>query len=104
MSWRPPRSTRMYTLFPYPTRFRSGKFAITLQRPSVEPFLPFASDRALREKAWRAWILRGDNNDGEDNKAIIAEIVGLRAERARIMGFESHAALDRKRTRLNSSH
>lgn len=73
-------------------RGQEGKFAITLQRPSVEPFLTFASDRALREKAWRAWILRGDNNDGEDNKAIIAEIVALRAERARIMGFESHAA------------
>lgn len=72
-------------------RGQEGKFAITLQRPSVEPFLTFASDRALREKAWRAWILRGDNNDSEDNKAIIAETVALRAERARIMGFDSHA-------------
>ena len=72
-------------------RGQDGKFAITLQRPSVEPFLTFASDRALREQAWRAWILRGDNNDSEDNKAIIAETVALRAERARIMGFESHA-------------
>jgi len=74
------------------TRGHEDKFAITLQRPSVEPFLTFASDRGLREQAWRAWILRGDNNDGEDNKAIIAEIVALRAERARIMGFDSHAA------------
>jgi len=73
-------------------RGQEGKFAITLQRPSVEPFLTFASDRALREQAWRAWILRGDNNDSEDNKAIIAEIVALRAERAQIMGFDSHAA------------
>ena len=72
-------------------RGQDGKFAITLQRPSVEPFLTFASDRALREQAWRAWILRGDNNDAEDNKAIIAETVALRAERARIMGFDSHA-------------
>jgi len=73
-------------------RGQAGKFAITLQRPSVEPFLTFATDRALREQAWRAWILRGDNNDAEDNKAIIAELVALRAERAQIMGFESHAA------------
>ena len=72
-------------------RGQEGRFAITLQRPSVEPFLSFAHDRALREQAWRAWILRGDNNDGEDNKAIIAEIVALRAERARIMGHDSHA-------------
>ena len=73
-------------------RGQDGKFAITLQRPSVEPFLTFASDRALREQAWRAWILRGDNSDGEDNKGIIAEMVALRAERARIMGYDSHAA------------
>mgnify|MGYP002780925028 CR=1 FL=1 len=72
-------------------RGQDGKFAITLQRPSVEPFLTFASDRALREQAWRAWILRGDNNDSEDNKALVAETVALRAERARIMGFDSHA-------------
>lgn len=72
-------------------RGKEGQFAITLQRPSVEPFLTFARDRALREKAWRAWILRGDNNDSEDNKAIIAETVALRAERAQIMGFDSHA-------------
>jgi peptidyl-dipeptidase Dcp len=72
-------------------RGQEGKFAITLQRPSVEPFLTFADDRALREKAWRAWILRGDNNDSEDNKAVLAEIVALRAERAQIMGFDSHA-------------
>ncbi|WP_397595496.1 M3 family metallopeptidase [Silanimonas sp.] len=73
------------------TRGQEGKFAITLQRPSVEPFLTFAEDRALREQAWRAWTLRGDNNDGEDNKGLIAEIVALRAERAQIMGYDSHA-------------
>ncbi len=72
-------------------RGQKGKFAITLQRPSVEPFLTFAQDRALREQAWKAWILRGDNGDSEDNKAIIAETVALRAERARIMGYDSHA-------------
>ncbi|GAB3736166.1 M3 family metallopeptidase [Silanimonas algicola] len=73
------------------SRGQEGKFAITLQRPSVEPFLTFAEDRALREQAWRAWTLRGDNNDGEDNKGVIAEIVALRAERAQIMGYGSHA-------------
>ncbi len=72
-------------------RGHEGKFAITLQRPSVEPFLSFSPRRDLREKAWRAWIARGDNNDAEDNKAIIAETVALRAERAKIMGYASHA-------------
>ena len=73
------------------SRGQPGKFAITLQRPSVEPFLAFAEDRALREQAWRAWTLRGDNGDAEDNKAVVAELVALRAERATIMGFDSHA-------------
>jgi len=72
-------------------RGHEGKFAITLQRPSVEPFLTFSQRRDLREQAWTAWIARGDNNDSEDNKPIIAEIVALRAERAEIMGYDSHA-------------
>lgn len=73
-------------------RGHEGKYAITLQRPSVEPFITFSDRRDLRERAWKAWIARGDNNDSEDNKAIIAETVALRAERARIMGYDSHAA------------
>ncbi len=64
---------------------------ITLQRPSVEPFLTFSARRDLREQAWKAWIARGDNGNEYDNKPLIAEIVRLRAERARIMGYASHA-------------
>ena len=59
-----------------------GKHVITLSRSSVEPFLQFSARRDLREKAFRAWIARGDNGGETDNKAIIAEIVALRAERA----------------------
>ena len=68
-----------------------GKHIVTLQRSSVEPFLQFSSRRDLREKAFRAWQSRGDNNDKTDNKAIIAETVALRAERARLLGYQSFA-------------
>jgi peptidyl-dipeptidase Dcp len=60
---------------------------ITLSRSSVEPFLQFARRRDLREKLFQAFIKRGDNGGPTDNNAIIAEMVKLRAERARLLGF-----------------
>ena len=72
-------------------RKQDGKYVITLSRSSVEPFLQSYRRRDLREKAWRAWIARGDNNDATDNKAIIAETVALRAERAKILGYDNFA-------------
>ncbi|MSP46765.1 MAG: M3 family peptidase [Xanthobacteraceae bacterium] len=72
-------------------RGMKGKHVITLQRSSVEPFLQFSSRRDLREKAFRAWVARGDNNDKTDNKAIIAETIALRIERARLLGYQSFA-------------
>jgi peptidyl-dipeptidase Dcp len=70
----------------------AGEHVITLSRSSVEPFLQFSARRDLREKAFRAWIARGDGGAATDNKAIIAEIVGLRAEQARLLGYASFAA------------
>jgi peptidyl-dipeptidase Dcp len=67
-------------------------FAVTLTRSSVEPMLQFADDRALREQLYRAWASRGDNDNGRNNKAIITEMLGLRAERARLLGYENFAA------------
>ncbi|HVX91974.1 MAG TPA: M3 family metallopeptidase [Xanthobacteraceae bacterium] len=67
-----------------------GKHVVTLARSSVEPFLQFSTRRDLREKAFRAWIARGDAG-ATDNKAIIAEIVALRAEQARLLGFATFA-------------
>jgi peptidyl-dipeptidase Dcp len=64
---------------------------VTLSRSSVEPFLQFASRRDLREKVFRAFIARGDNNGATDNKAIVAEMVALRAERARLLGYADFA-------------
>ncbi len=66
-------------------------YAVTLSRSSVEPFLQFSARRDLREKAFRAFITRGDNGGPTDNKAIIAETVRLRAERARLLGFADFA-------------
>jgi len=64
---------------------------ITLSRSSVEPFLQFSSRKDLREKIFSAFAMRGDNGGATDNKAIIAETVKLRAERARLLGFPDYA-------------
>jgi peptidyl-dipeptidase Dcp len=64
---------------------------LTLSRSSVEAFLQFSQRRDLREKVFRAFVSRGDNGGSTDNKAIIAEMVRLRAERARLLGFRDFA-------------
>jgi len=68
-----------------------GKYLVTTSRSSVEPFLQFSSRRDLREMIFRAWIARGDGGGATDNKAIIAEMAALRAERARLIGYPSFA-------------
>jgi peptidyl-dipeptidase Dcp len=68
-----------------------GKHAITLARSSIEPFLQFSTRRDLREKAFRAWASRGESGGATDNRAIAAEMVQLRAERARLLGYETFA-------------
>jgi len=68
-----------------------GKHVVTTSRSSVEPFLQFSSRRDLREKIFRAWIARGSGGGATDNKAIIAEMVKLRAERARLLGYQTFA-------------
>ncbi|HUE64440.1 MAG TPA: M3 family metallopeptidase [Rhizomicrobium sp.] len=67
-------------------------FAVMLSRSSVEPFLQYADDRALREQLYRAWVARGDNDNAHNNTAIIHEMLTLRAERARLLGYENFAA------------
>jgi peptidyl-dipeptidase Dcp len=69
----------------------AGKHALTTSRSSVEPFLQFSARRDLREKVFRAWIARGDGGGATDNKAIIAEMVALRSERARLLGYANFA-------------
>ncbi len=69
----------------------AGSWAIVNTRSSVDPFLTFSTRRHLREIVWKKFKSRGDNGDANDTKAIIAAIVRLRAERARLLGFKSHA-------------
>jgi peptidyl-dipeptidase Dcp len=69
----------------------AGKHVITLSRSSIEPFLQFSSRRDLREKAHHAWLKRGENGGASDNRALVAEMVQLRAERAKLLGYASFA-------------
>jgi peptidyl-dipeptidase Dcp len=57
----------------------------------MEPFLTYSTRRDLREQGWRLWVSRGDNPGEHDNKPVITQILALRAERARLLGFPSHA-------------
>jgi peptidyl-dipeptidase Dcp len=68
-------------------------WAVVNTRSSVDPFLTFSDSRALREKVWRAFKNRGDNGGANDTNALIVEITGLRAERARLLGYPTHAHL-----------
>ena len=70
----------------------TGKHVVTLSRSLIEPFLQFSTRRDLRERAYQAWIRRGDGGGPTDNKAIIAEMVQLRAERAKLLGYDTFAA------------
>ena len=69
----------------------AGKHVITLSRSLIEPFLEFSTRRDLREQAFAAWAKRGESGGPTDNRALISEMIALRAERARLMGYPSYA-------------
>lgn len=69
-----------------------GKHVITLSRSLIEPFLQFSSRRDLRETAFRAWTARGENDGATDNRPLIAEMVTLRIERSKLLGYDNFAA------------
>ena len=71
---------------------QKGKWEFTLAKPSLIPFLQYAKNRELREKIYRGYFMRGNNNNANDNKTILADIVRLRAEKAKLLGFENFAA------------
>jgi peptidyl-dipeptidase Dcp len=73
-------------------RGMEGKAIVTLSRSSVEPFLKCSARRDLREKVYKAFIARGDNGNANDNNAIIVEILKLREESAKLLGFPTFAA------------
>ncbi len=68
-----------------------GKNIIVNTRSSVDPYLTNSPVRATREKVWKAFVNRGDNGGATDNNALISKILKLRAERAKLLGFETHA-------------
>jgi peptidyl-dipeptidase Dcp len=74
-------------------RGEKGKYAVTLSRSIIEPFLTFSDRRDLREQAFNAWTARGENPGPTDNREIIAETVALRDEKARLLGYPHYAAL-----------
>ncbi len=69
----------------------AGTWIVVNTRSSVDPFLAASARRDLREKVWKAFKGRGDNGDAHDTKAVIKDIVKLRAERAKLLGFPTHA-------------
>lgn len=73
-------------------------WSFTLQRPSINPFLQYSPNREMREKLYQGYAMRGDNDNENDNKAIIEEITALRIERANLLGYKTHADV-----RLSSS-
>ena len=73
------------------SRKMEGKWVIANTRSSVDPFLTYSQRRDLREKAWRMFVNRGDNAGAADNNATITEILKLRAERAKLLGYATHA-------------
>ncbi|HOT89779.1 MAG TPA: M3 family metallopeptidase, partial [Bacteroidales bacterium] len=70
---------------------KEGKWIFTLDKPSLIPFLQYAKNRELREKIYRGYFMRGDNDNKNDNKKIIDEIVNLRIEKAKLLGFTNFA-------------
>lgn len=79
-------------------RGKQGQYAVLNTRSSMDPFLTYSTDRALREKVWRTYYNRGDNGDAYDNNAIITEILKLRAERTKLQGYPTfaHRALEKQ--------
>jgi peptidyl-dipeptidase Dcp len=74
-------------------RGETGRYAVTLSRSIIEPFLTYSARRDLREKAFHAFTHRGDNGGDTDNRENVARILALRAEKAKLLGYEHYAAL-----------
>ena len=74
-------------------RGQKGRYAVTLSRSIYEPFTTFSERRDLREIAWRAFTMRGQNGGASDNTKVVRDMLKLRAEKAKLLGYDSYAAL-----------
>ena len=81
-----------------------GKWLFTVKKPSMLPFLQYAKNRTLREKLYKAYYNRGDNNNEYDNKINAATIAALRVERANLLGFKTYADFSLERTMAKTPH
>ena len=79
-------------------RGQNGKYVITLSRSLIEPFLTFSTRRDLREQAWKAWVMRGENGGASDNRQAITDLTRLRIEVANLLGYKTHADFTLKET------
>ena len=70
---------------------KSGEYLFTLQKSSMLPFLTYAEDRDLREQIYKAYLMRGNNGNENDNNAVIAKMVSLRYKKAKLLGYDSYA-------------
>ncbi len=86
-----PQSIRDAAASAAESKKQPGTWVIMNTRSSIDPFLTYSDRRELREKAWRMFVNRGDNGGEHDNNAIITEILQLRAERAKLLGYPTHA-------------
>ncbi|MEP2654131.1 MAG: M3 family metallopeptidase [Paraglaciecola sp.] len=72
-------------------RGKEGQYAITNSRSSMDPFLTYSDERALREKVWRTYYSRGNNGDEFDNNELIKKIITLRDERVALLGYDNYS-------------
>ncbi|MBC6399790.1 MAG: M3 family metallopeptidase [Ekhidna sp.] len=72
-------------------RGQEGRYIFTTHRPSLYPFITYSTQRALREKLKKGYIYRGDNDDENDNKELVRQIVNIRLEKANLLGYETWA-------------
>ena len=74
-------------------RGEDGKYAVTLSRSIIEPFLTFSERRDLREQAFKAWVARGENPGETDNRGVIRETLALRSDVAKLLGYGNFAEM-----------